>query len=86
MRGPFGVPWPVAEMAGQDVLIIAGGLGLAPLRPALYHVLSHRGDYGNFEVIYGARTPQDLLYPRELERWRGRFDLRVHVTVDTAAG
>ena len=85
VRGPFGAPWPVAEMAGQDVVIVAGGLGLAPLRPAIYHFLSHRRDYGNFELIYGARTPADLLYRRELERWRGRFDLRVHVSVDTAA-
>jgi NAD(P)H-flavin reductase len=86
VRGPFGVPWPVDRMAGEDVLIIAGGLGLAPLRPALYHVLQHRAEYGSVEVIYGARTPKDLLYPRELERWRGRFDLRVHVTVDQAEG
>ncbi len=84
VRGPFGAPWPVAEMAGQDVVIVAGGLGLAPLRPAIYHFLEHRADYGNFELIYGARTPADLLYRRELERWRGRFDFRVHATVDTA--
>jgi NAD(P)H-flavin reductase len=86
VRGPFGVPWPVATVSGSDVLIIAGGLSLAPLRPALYEILNHRGEYGAVEVIYGARTPQDLLYPKELERWRGRFDLRVHVTVDAAAG
>ena len=86
VRGPFGAPWPVAQVAGSDVLIIAGGLGLAPLRPALYEILNHRGEYGNVEVIYGARTPKDLLYPRELERWRGRFDLRVHLTVDRAEG
>ncbi len=85
VRGPFGAPWPVAEAAGNDVVIVAGGLGLAPLRPALYHLLQHRPDYGNIELIYGARTPADLLYRLELERWRGRFDLRVHVTVDTAA-
>lgn len=84
VRGPFGVPWPVAQVAGSDVLIIAGGLGLAPLRPALYEILNHRGEYGSVEVIYGSRTPKDLLYPKELERWRGRFDLRVHVTVDAA--
>ncbi|MGP8051817.1 MAG: FAD/NAD(P)-binding protein [Desulfobaccales bacterium] len=84
VRGPFGVPWPVAEMAGQDVVIVAGGLGLAPLRPAIYHLLGHRPDYGNFELIYGARTPADLLYRQELQDWRGRFDLRVHVSVDTA--
>ncbi len=84
VRGPFGSSWPVAQAAGDDVLVIAGGLGLAPLRPALYYLLNHRPGYGNIELIYGARTPEDLLYRRELERWRGRFDLRVHVTVDTA--
>jgi NAD(P)H-flavin reductase len=84
VRGPYGSPWPVADIKGKDVLVIAGGLGLAPLRPAIYYLLRHRGDYGNLELIYGARTFQDLLYRNELERWRGRFDIRVHVTVDTA--
>jgi NAD(P)H-flavin reductase len=84
VRGPYGTPWPVAEAAGSDVVVVAGGLGLAPLRPAIYHLLNHRADYGALELIYGARTPGDLLYRRELERWRGRFDIRVHVTVDSA--
>jgi NAD(P)H-flavin reductase len=85
VRGPYGAPWPVAAAAGNDVIIVAGGLGLAPLRPAIYHLLRERPRYGNVELIYGARTPGDLLFRRELERWRGRFDLRVHVTVDSAA-
>ncbi len=85
VRGPLGAPWPVAEAQGNDVIIVAGGLGLAPLRPAIYYLLAHRGAYGSLELIYGARTPQDLLYRRELERWRGRFDMRVHATVDTAS-
>jgi len=84
LRGPFGAPWPVAEAVDRDVLIVVGGLGLAPLRPVIYHVLRHRQDYGNVEIIYGARSPRDLLFRRELEQWRGRFDLRVHVTVDSA--
>jgi len=86
VRGPFGEPWPVEKAAGQDVLVIAGGLGLAPVRPAVYHLLAHRLDYGNLELIYGARTPQDILYLKELESWRGRFDFRVHVTVDASRG
>ncbi len=86
VRGPYGEPWPVAQAAGMDVLVIAGGLGLAPLRPAVYHLLARRPEYGNLELIYGARTPADLLYRKELEGWRGRFDFRVHVTVDTARG
>ncbi len=86
VRGPFGTPWPLAAAPGNDVIILAGGLGLAPLRPAIYYLLNQRPLFGNLELIYGARTPADLLYRRELERWRGRFDLRVHVTVDSAAG
>jgi len=85
VRGPYGTPWPVEQAKEQDVVIITGGLGLAPLRPAIYHVLGHRADYGNFELIYGARTPADIIFWRELERWRGRFDTRVHLTVDSAA-
>jgi NAD(P)H-flavin reductase len=84
VRGPFGTPWPVKEAAGQDLLIIAGGLGLAPLRPAVCQALQHRALYGGLELIYGARTPQDLLYFKELQEWRGRFDFRVHVTVDAS--
>jgi NAD(P)H-flavin reductase len=85
VRGPLGTAWPVAEAQGNDVIIVAGGLGLAPLRPAIYYLLARRGAYGSLELIYGARTPQDMLYRRELERWRGRFDMRVHATVDTAS-
>jgi len=85
VRGPFGTAWPIKEAEGQDLVIVAGGLGLAPLRPAIYHALAHRTAYGNVELVYGARTPQDILFAHELERWRGRFDVRVHVTVDTAS-
>ncbi len=85
VRGPFGTPWPVAEAQGGDRLIVAGGIGLAPLRPVLYHVLAHRAQYGKVALLYGARTPGDLLYRNELARWRGQFDLQVEVTVDSAA-
>lgn len=84
IRGPFGSQWPVEAAAGRDVLIIAGGIGLAPLRPVIYHILRHREKYGNVALLYGARTPADLLYTKELEQWRGRFDLDVQVTVDRA--
>ncbi len=84
LRGPFGNSWPVEDVRDSDVVVVAGGIGLAPLRPAIYHVLGHRGDYGNVSVLYGSRTPADLLYRRELERWRARFDLHVGVTVDAA--
>jgi NAD(P)H-flavin reductase len=84
VRGPFGQAWPVEAAAGHDVLIVAGGIGLAPLRPAVCHVLAHRAQYGHVALLYGARTPADLLYARELQAWRGRFDLDVEVTVDRA--
>ncbi|MEJ2069812.1 MAG: FAD/NAD(P)-binding protein [Syntrophobacterales bacterium] len=84
VRGPFGTAWPVKEAEGRDLVFVAGGLGLAPLRPAIYHALANRPAYGNIEIIYGARSPQDMLYFRELKGWRGRFDARVHVTVDAA--
>jgi NAD(P)H-flavin reductase len=86
VRGPFGSSWPVEEAKGSDVVIVAGGIGLAPLRPALYYLLSHRDAYGRVVLLYGARTPADLLYTRELEEWRGRFDIEVEVTVDAASG
>lgn len=86
VRGPFGNSWPVEAAATSDVVIVAGGIGLAPLRPALYHVLEHRADYGNVALLYGSRTPADLLFSEELRRLRGRFDIQVDVTVDAAQG
>ncbi|MCM2272014.1 MAG: FAD/NAD(P)-binding protein [candidate division Zixibacteria bacterium] len=86
VRGPYGTAWPVEEAVGNDVVIIAGGIGLAPLRPALYHILSHRTKYGKVVLLYGTRTPSDILYRKDLEQLRSRFDLEVHVTVDRAMG
>jgi NAD(P)H-flavin reductase len=86
VRGPFGNTWPVDEAATSDVVIVAGGVGLAPLRPAVHEVLRRRGEFGEVALLYGSRTPADLLYPEELQRLRGRFDLQVDVTVDSAEG
>jgi len=84
VRGPFGTAWPVGEAHGRDVVLIAGGIGLAPLRPAIYHVLLHRALYGRVVVLYGARTPHDMLYPKQLRDLRSRFDVEVEVSVDRA--
>ena len=84
VRGPFGCDWPMEEARGNDLVIVAGGIGLAPLRPAIYQALSEREKYGKVFLLYGARTPDDLLYKRELEKWRARSDIEVHVTVDRA--
>ncbi|NJL29570.1 MAG: Ni/Fe hydrogenase subunit gamma [Thermoanaerobaculia bacterium] len=82
LRGPFGSAWPVAEAEGHDVVLVAGGIGLAPLRPTIYHLLAQRQRYGRIVILYGARSQSDLLYPKELESWRGRFDVDLQVTVD----
>jgi NAD(P)H-flavin reductase len=82
LRGPFGTSWPIASSQGADVLVVAGGIGLAPLRPVVLHALEHRSEFGEVVVLYGARTPPDLLYVSELESWRAAAT--VDVTVDAA--
>jgi len=84
LRGPYGKGWPIEESRGNDIIIIGGGIGLAPLRPALYRLISERQKYGRIILLYGTRTPADILFHRELESWRGRLDLDVNVTVDRA--
>ena len=82
LRGPFGTPWPVEAAGGGDVVVIAGGIGLAPLRPVVLHVLGQRAGFGSASVLYGARTPGDLLYTGLYDEWRRAID--VDVRVDTA--
>ena len=85
VRGPFGTAWPVAQETGRHIVFVAGGLGLAPLRPAIYHVLNHRDQYAGLTLVYGARSPDDLLFADEVRDWKSRFDTEVEVTVDHAA-
>ncbi|WP_328804102.1 FAD/NAD(P)-binding protein [Roseibium aggregatum] len=85
VRGPFGTAWPVAQETGRNIVFVAGGLGLAPLRPAIYHVLQNRAHYSGLTLIYGARSPDDLLYAEEIKSWKSRFDTEVEITVDHAA-
>ena len=84
VRGPFGTGWPVEAARGQDVLVIAGGIGLAPLRPVIYHVLRNRDEYGRLILLYGARSPRELLYRNELAAWSKQKDCQVLTTVDYA--
>ncbi|QDT28553.1 FAD/NAD(P)-binding protein [Gimesia panareensis] len=84
LRGPFGTSWPVEQCAGKDVILVAGGIGLPPLRPVIYHMLSEREKYGQITLLYGARTPEMLLYTDEFQRWREQ-GLDVRVTVDRSA-
>lgn len=84
LRGPFGSAWPIKEQEGNDVVVIAGGLGLAPLRSLIYYLLVNRARYGRVSLLYGAKTPRDMLYRHELARWRARFDLDVYIIVSRA--
>jgi NAD(P)H-flavin reductase len=86
VRGPYGSRWPIDEATGSDVLLIAGGIGLAPLRPAVYELLTRREKYGRVVILYGTRTPADILFRKQIEEWRARFDLDVYVTVDRSVG
>jgi len=83
VRGPYGSAWPIIESRGKDVYIAAGGIGLPPMRPVIYHIMRNREDYGKVVVLYGARTPNDLQFPEEYETWRSA-DIEVMVTVDRA--
>jgi NAD(P)H-flavin reductase len=82
VRGPFGSAWPLGVCEGRDVLVIGGGIGLAPLRPVVYQILAERERYGRVALLYGARTLSDLLYRTELERWRALGAIDVLITVD----
>ena len=82
MRGPFGSSWPMEAAKGGDVLMITGGIGLAPLRPAIYEILAHRNDYGRLVILYGARSPKDILFRKELADWSKAPNTQVLTTVD----
>jgi len=84
VRGPYGSAWPLRETAGRDVLVVAGGLGMAPLRPVLYPLARRPGAAGRVTLLYGARTPADLLYTAELRRLAAGSALDLHLTVDSA--
>lgn len=83
LRGPFGSAWPLDSCEGADLLIVAGGLGLPPLRPVLYDVISNRQRYGKVTLIYGSRTVDSLIYAREYDDW-SRHGIDVQTTVDRA--
>ena len=82
MRGPFGTSWGLAEAAGRDLVIVAGGVGLAPLRPVLLGALADRDAYGKVVLIAGARSQRDFLYAAEIALWQKDSRLETHVTVD----
>jgi NAD(P)H-flavin reductase len=82
VRGPYGKGWPIEHATGRDIIVAAGGIGLAPLRPVIYHVLANRAEYGRLTILYGARNPRDILFRKELAAWAKLPDTQVLSTVD----
>jgi NAD(P)H-flavin reductase len=82
IRGPFGNSFPLDDMEGRNLLIIGGGIGLAPLRSVILNVFDNRAKYGKIDIIYGARSPQDLVFTSEYEEWQKVDNTRLHLTVD----
>lgn len=82
LRGPFGTAWPIEECKGKDIVLIAGGIGLAPIRPIVYQILKNRTEFGEVSLLCGARTPEGLLFPSELEQWQKQ--IQVEKIVDRA--
>ncbi len=82
IRGPFGSHFPVEETKGKDILFVAGGIGLVPLRSFIHLTLNHREDYGEIIILFGARNPSERLFLDELEGWKSREDIRYLDTVD----
>jgi NAD(P)H-flavin reductase len=86
LRGPFGSAWPMDELVGKDIFMAAGGIGLPPLRPAIYQILRNREKYGKVTIVYGARTPNELMYTNEYDAWRAAgIDLQLTVDRGDAA-
>ena len=85
VRGPFGTGWELESAAGHDVVIVAGGVGLAPLRPVILAALAQRSRYRRVVVISGARSPADFLFGREQQEWAGLEAIELHRTIDVAA-
>lgn len=85
VRGPFGTTWDLASATGRDLVIVAGGVGMAPLRPVVLGALAGRRAYRDVYLIAGARTPAELLFRSELEAWSGRSDIEVELTIDQPA-
>jgi sulfite reductase subunit B len=86
IRGPFGRGFPLERLRGRDILFVAGGLGLAPLRSLIHYAFDRRHEFGHLTILIGARTPSELLFRDEFETWERRHDVDVHVTVDRAEG
>jgi len=84
IRGPFGKGFPLDAMRGNDILIVAGGLGIVPLRSLIHYILDQRKDFGDVQILLGCKTPKDMLFGEEVEAWQKRADIKFNCTVDRA--
>lgn len=82
IRGPYGNPWPMEEAKGKNVLLVTGGIGLAPLRPMIMSLFHNRKDYGKITILYGARTPGDMLFTDEFDEWRKQPNTELFLSAD----
>ena len=82
IRGPFGRGFPDERLKGQDILVVAGGIGLVPLRPLIHHILCNRLDYGNFTLLYGMKRPEEMLFGDEVAVWQEADTVDVRLTID----
>ncbi|OGR41842.1 MAG: oxidoreductase [Elusimicrobia bacterium GWA2_61_42] len=85
IRGPFGKPFPVKLMTGNDLLFVAGGLGIAPLRSLINYVIDNRREFGKVDILLGCKTPTDMLFGDEIKTWEKRLDVNFSCTVDRTA-
>jgi NAD(P)H-flavin reductase len=84
LRGPYGTPWPMQAAVGKDVLLVTGGIGLAPLRPVIYDILRRRAEFGRVWLLHGSRMPRDLIFSDELATWSRQETIQTLTTVDSA--
>ncbi len=83
LRGPYGRGWPMKECEGKDILIVSGGIGLAPFKPVINYIGEARNRYGHIEVLYGAKTPDNMIFVDEFDGWKCVKDLKLRLTVDS---
>ncbi|MEQ9300074.1 MAG: FAD/NAD(P)-binding protein [Cyclobacteriaceae bacterium] len=84
VRGPFGTTWPIEKAKSKDILILAGGIGLCPLRPVIEHILDHRDQYGEVNVLFGTRHPDNIIYHSDIISWQSDSSINFQITVDHA--
>ena len=82
LRGPFGRGFPVDDMKGHDILLVAGGLGIAPLRSLINNIHDERSEFGKVTIIYGSKNPSEVMFRQQFEMWRHRKDFDLYLTVD----